>query len=481
MRAKHMTKLAAGVALALSQLTLAGTEPYFTPLTGSAPVTLPNSAEEINEPWVVPAGITQWNLTSLNEVESQAQQSVVRVPGLGTGASMFDMIAFDDQGEFIFIPHETLVGAGVSRYDIANDETTVIFNGDLGGLEGDWSNDWGAFDPSTWTPKGTLLLAEEWSGTGRVMEVKKPLADPAKDIGLSELKHIPKVAHEGLRFSKDGKTLYFVDEWNSGSIYKAVFQNPNNYQQTAQIFVLKVDAYAGEAADYYYEPGNAGQPRTGAATWVPMTNKGGHPLTSVDPFKPGPSNDPRTSDDTRGGRPAADELGATPYGRPEDIEVGTLASGNEVLYFAATSEAAVYAVEELGNNKANVTLFAKEAVTPKNVGFPGTSGVMNSPDNLAQDADGNIYIIEDAPNGSSTGGDVWFARDVDNDGVAESLDHFLSIRVDGSEATGMIFNPANPDQFAIAVQHPDSTDLDQVPNGQGDAVWMFDISGADAP
>lgn len=100
---------------------------------------------------------------------------------------------------------------------------------------------------------------------------------------------------------------------------------------------------------------------------------------------------------------------------------------------------------------------------------------MNSPDNLAQDADGNIYIIEDAPNGSSTGGDIWFARDVNGDGVAESIDHFLSVRVDGSEATGMIFNPKDRNEFVVAVQHPDSTNLDSVPEGFGDAVWKFTI------
>jgi secreted PhoX family phosphatase len=94
---------------------------------------------------------------------------------------------------------------------------------------------------------------------------------------------------------------------------------------------------------------------------------------------------------------------------------------------------------------------------------------------------GNIYIIEDAPNASAVGGDVWFARDVNNDGVAESIDHFLSIRVGGSEATGMIFNPKKPHEFVIAVQHPASTDLEAVPLGIGDSVWMFDLSQAGFP
>jgi len=128
-------------------------------------------------------------------------------------------------------------------------------------------------------------------------------------------------------------------------------------------------------------------------------------------------------------------------------------------------------------------LFASQDATPKNVGFEPTTAALNSPDNLAQDVHGNIYVIEDAPNGSSTGGDIWFVRDVDvdGDGVAESLDHFLSIRVAGSEATGMIFNPANPYEFVVAVQHPASTDLEGVPLGLGDSVWRFNIGGTGFP
>jgi secreted PhoX family phosphatase len=322
----------------------------------------------------------------------------------------------------------------------------------------------------------TVLVGEEWSGEGRLLEVMNPYATPsASPILVRELSSIPNVAHEGLRFSRDGKTLYFVDEWNSGSIYKFVLKKAGDLSR-GQSFVLKVDAFAGDPkADYNQQP--AGTVRTGAATWVPITNPEGVKLTTVDPYRNGPTDDPRTSQITRGGRPAADEVMGTPYGRPEDMEISKLASGNEVLYFTATSENAIYSVEMLANNKATVRLFASESATQKNVGFAATTATLNSPDNLAQDGAGNIYVIEDAPNGSSTGGDIWFVRDVNNDGVAESLDHFLSIRVAGSEATGMIFDVNDPMIFAVAVQHPDTTDLTAHPNGMGDALWAFNISG----
>jgi hypothetical protein len=152
-----------------------------------------------------------------------------------------------------------------------------------------------------------------------------------------------------------------------------------------------------------------------------------------------------------------------------------------VVYFAATSERAVYSIEILPGNKAFVRLFATDAATPKNLGFNPTTAVMNSPDNLETDALGNIYIIEDAPNEEAVGGDIWFAQDANNDGVSESIYHFLTMGVNNAETTGMEFNPRRATRFVVAVQHPASTDLVKVPNGFGDAVWEFDISGVVPP
>ena len=229
------------------------------------------------------------------------------------------------------------------------------------------------------------------------------------------------------------------------------------------------------AANYNQQP--VGVVREGIATWVPLTNANGVPLPGItNPFRDGPTNDPRTNTNTMGGRPAADDVGGTPYGRPEDMVVTRLANGNEVLYIAITSENKVLAVEILTATRANVFTLVS-STSPKNLGHTATTGVLNSPDNLALDAAGNVYVIEDAPNGDSTGGDIWFIRDSNNDGRAESLDHFLSLRVNGSESTGMIFNPAVPTEFHVCVQHPSSTNLTSVPNGLGDAVWTFNVSG----
>jgi uncharacterized protein len=464
--------LSLGLLLACAQYAAAGTDIFFNPLTQSTAVALvPNHLNELNSPWQAPAGVSYTNLTSLHEIEADADQSSVRVPGLGANASMTDMSAFDPSGRYIFLPHETQYGAGVTRYDTETDKATNLFMGDMNGANGVWDDDFGALDPATWTPRNTLLVAEEWSGQGRAFEILNPMAnvDAGEQIILNELNSIPNVSHEGLRFNHRGSAIYFVDEFNSGSIYKFVPSRRGDYTK-GQSFVLVVDAFNGDAYANWNSGANAGAIRTGMATWVPLTDVEGNTLSGIsDPF----------DNFTRGGRAAADDVNGTPYGRPEDVEVGYLKNRHEALYFTATSEQAVYSVEELRHNRAVVRLAAQAGETPYNLGYPATTGTLSSPDNLAQDALGNIYVIEDKPNGDNLGGDVWFLRDTDSDGVAESLDHFLSLQVKGAEHTGMIFNPANPTQFIINVQHPEST-LD-VDNGMGDATWMFDIKGVVAP
>ena len=146
MKTKILTAVAS---LTLTQAAFAGTDIFFNPLTQSGVVAAANNPVEKNSPWLVPAGLSQVNLTSLDEIEADVAQSVVRVPGTGTSASMIDMLAFDDEGENLFLPHETPFGAGVTRYNMANDFAETLFRGDQGGAAGNWTNDYGAFDPAT--------------------------------------------------------------------------------------------------------------------------------------------------------------------------------------------------------------------------------------------------------------------------------------------------------------------------------------------
>ncbi len=515
--------LAAGaLALAVSQSAVAGTDPYFSPLTQSAAVAPPDHPNEVNNPWQTPAGISQTKLLSLVEVENDVMQSIQRTDGdglgnpSGAGASMFDMLAYSPWGRYIFIPHETGIGAGVSRYDTRTGINELIFAGDETGdraevLGDSWEFDYGAFDPARVTPNGTVIAGEEWSGQGRIVEILHPYADAPADptagsptmqpgVDYRELTSIAKVSHEGINFSLKywNSVIYFIDEDRSGSIYRLVLNEKGNYADGGQTFVLKVNGFAGNADEWWNGGADDdsevnGDPavqasRFGPATWVPITDEAGNPLEGVkNPFDNTDVDDSdqclpsenRCQPAERPGRIAADDVGGTPFGRPEDMTVGRNHAGREMLYVTTTSEDAVISIEILDGDRAMVRQFVS-ADTPKNVGFLPTSGRLNSPDNLAQDALGNIYVIEDAPNSSAEGGDVWFARDTDNDGVAESLDHFMSIQVAGSEATGMIFHPSEPTKFVIAVQHPTTTDIATL-GTHGDAIWEFDIGNVHPP
>ena len=277
---------------------------------------------------------------------------------------------------------------------------------------------------------------------GRIFEVQFPFAATQAEAGVRWLSNIPSTSHEGLRFDKD-QTLYFIDEFPSGSIYKYVPTVKGNLANGAT-FVLRVSAYIGDVSQDWnsFLP----SPRVGAAIWVPFKFPNGTRATIVDPFQ---------YNDALGGgaREAADELLGTPYGRPEDMVISTDRNGREVLYFTATSENTVYAVTLLSNTTADVKVFCDRTTINIATGLAvGTN--FSSPDNLAIDFEGTIYVVEDqAPPAS----DIWQAVDSNNDGVAEYLALWLANGVTGSEPSGLMFHPNDVNTAIVAIQHPAST------------------------
>jgi hypothetical protein len=450
-----------------------------------APAVVPT--DEANAPFVIPDGFTQSLVVDRNTLNAQ---------GLPATFGIWDMIDIDPTGRFIFVPSEVGSGAGVFRYDTHNRRHLTLMAGNASGVRTadpkDFSpldDDFSRFDPCSLTPWGTAIAGEETTG-GRLFEILNPyvlpggihprllkfLPPPHPFVLVKWRSNIPAVAHEGLRFDKDN-TLYFIDEDNSGSIYKFVplrrigrddddrdkgdDDNDDGDDDESggaglargQSFVLKVNAFNGNPAEVWNSATNIGTVRSGPATWVPITDEKGNALTAADPF---------AFVTTTGGRTAADELGGTPYGRPEDMHFGTLANGNEIVYIAITSENLVIGIELVSDATAIVHDFVRRGVTiDESTGLPvaGGSAGLNSPDNMEVGADGTVYIIED-----SLPGDIWRARDANNDGVAESIGRWISLGVDGSEPTGMISDPKNPKRFYVVVQHPSS---------DNDAIWAI--------
>jgi hypothetical protein len=418
------------------------------------------TANESSAPFLLPDGVTQTLLASRKGLS-----------GLPATFGNWDMVAYDASGRYVFIPAEVGTGAGVFRYDtVSKSFVNLLVGNNSGTRESDpskWdpkNDDFARLDPATLTPWGSVITGEETTG-GRLFEITNPMA--SSGVQVLWRSNIPAVSHEGLRFDKDGN-LYFIDEYNSGSIYKFVPATKGDLS-VGQTFVLSVDAYASDAnADAsanWDATANRGTTRFGAATWVPMTDKSGKALTQADPF---------AYVNTTGGRNAADELKGTPYGRPEDLAVNTLASNNEAIYCALTSENRVISIELLSDTKCMVRVFCDfdtiHLATGKDVNptqndpytSPGPDSATNfdDPDNLAVDHNGSIYILED-----EGPGDMWKCFDADRDGVAESMAIWGSLGVAGSEPTGLHVHPTMPGRFIVCVQHPSSGD---------DALWQID-------
>jgi uncharacterized protein len=416
-------KITIAVALALSSQAYAANTEFdnFTALTSSQVGALPAATPVL--------------LSSSNF----SQATIADRTGSGVVGSNWDMVDSDASGRYLFTPFET-GAAGVLRIDTqdtnyATRAVTIVSPGTQGFVSG---------DASRTTPWGGYLTAEEsWgagSTKGRLFEVTNPTTAAANGGNFIQRNIIPRVSHEGLAFDAM-KNLYFIDELNGGSIYKytsanANATNGNDYFAAGQTFVAKVNG-----------GGNANA--VGSITWQAITDANGGFLTGSSVFATAAGLPAGTID----GRESANLVGGTDYQRPEDTEIVKNANGEEILYFATTTTNEVYAFN-LATNSAS--LFASAATIDIATGLPVTSTAFTSPDNIAFDSEGNIYIIEDR-NGA-VDDDIWFAKDINKDGdlldAGEGLARWASNGTPGSEFTGLYFDRNDPNKAYVNIQHP---------------------------
>ena len=192
-------------------------------------------------------------------------------------------------------------------------------------------------------------------------------------------------------------------------------------------------------------------PRTPPAQyeWVPFTDANGEGLPGALTIT---DTNGVTSVDARNTTKLAAFKG-TDYQRPEDLQIQTV-KGREFLYMATTTTNEVYRLDLQTNT---ISVFANRDTIDLATGSAVGSG-LTSPDNLAIDHDGNIYIIEDRNGGVDD--DIWFAKDLNKDGdlndEGEGLARWASNGTPGSEFTGLYFDPQDKRRAWVNIQHPAS-------------------------
>jgi len=387
-------------------------------------------------------------------IASRSVQLALGKPNTGS----FDMNTVNEtgphKGRFLFSVYET-GQSGVQRTDLESGITDTLWFSPTAGVAV-------SFDACYWTPWGTLITAEEsWetatagstSPYGRLFELRNPLDAPGITLPLTPTSNsgadfihrnaVPRTSHEGIQFDKEGN-MYFIDELGGGNVYKyttaanygKVLGGVADYFAAGQTFVLRVGD--GSVAN-----------AVGAFTWVPITDKWGAALPGALTI-----TDIRgvTSVDARNTTNLAAFKG-TDYQRPEDMQIQTV-SGVERLYMTTTTTHEIYAIN-LDDHK--ISIFANRNTIDLARGLP-VGSALNSPDNLAMDHDGNIYIVEDR--GGGVDDDIWFARDLNMDGdlldEGEGIGRWASNGTVGSEFTGLYFDPVNKRRAWVNIQHPDS-------------------------
>lgn len=390
----------------------------FKPVAASAYVqTTADPAILDTEPWVIPEGFTQRIISDEKNLDIYPDS-----------ADWTDMNTVNETGKhagrYLYRTHEVrpggdaYSGGAISIVDLATGEAGVLAQ----------RADWEALDGLVWTPWQTLLFAEEimaaqlpdpeapHAQSGMLYELKFAGNDPATVKEIKVRPMLGSLAHEGMAIDDEGN-VYVIDEHKKGSIYKFI---PDHYGDlsSGRLHALRVKNGA----------------RTGEAEWVALDMD----QVQID------------------ARIAAQAVNATPFCRPEDLErIG------QTLYAALTCEDATDPANTSGPgaiiaiNLASVpkvNYFVQPGVNvPFEVKPTGTTSGetgFKSPDNLAKDHDGKLWIVEDNDNS-----DIWVALpDEDGDGYSDGVYLFASLKDKSAEGSGIYFGK-DPHTLFVNVQH----------------------------
>lgn len=387
--------LSALAVLALSPAAQAANGPMpFTPIVGSA---YDSASSDWAVPYIVPEGYSQ---TLVKD------ESVLDVyPGVD---DLHDMNTQNETGphagRYLYNTYEVGSNGAVAVTDLQTGATSVIAQ----------RADWNRLDGIRWTPWGSLLITEETTG-GHVYELFLDPLDLTEVVRIEDRPQLGVMRQEGIDVGADG-AVYTIDELNGGSIYRFV-PSVRGDLSDGQLFALKLTGLTD--AEQKWNSATFTD-KVGAYTWMPLDMA--QVVVDADA--------------------ASNAVGATEFGRPEDVEII-----GQTLYVANTTEDRVIAI---ALKKMVVTSFVQAGVNlPLENQAAGVTG-FNSPDNLAAGPDGALWIVED-----NDFSDIYRAgKDLDQNGSADSVELFASLKDKGAETTGIYFG-VNPMEMFVNVQHPD--------------------------
>ena len=398
----------------------------FEPLPSSTACTLGGAGVfPFEQPFVLPAGF---------------QQTIVAREGDGGTTDNWDMNTLNETGphagRFLYRSHETLEAGQVSVTDLQTGVTRVLVA----------RPDWNRMDGIVWTPWGTLLTAEEMRPERLPStpdpQVPQALAGLLYEVDPETGATVPRPAlgakaHEGIRIDPAGN-VYGISETApttrvgtpprpapGGYIFKFVPDRRGDLS-SGQLYALKIVVFTGD--------------RTGDAIWIPLDRA----AVQVD----------ADAEATR--------VGATGYGRPEDVELatstGNARGGSHILFVAVTDESRILRIDlhEPQGGAEHATAFVSDYVR-RGVNAPAD---FNNPDNLALDKNGNLYITEDTT--TPPGMDIWVAiADHGNAGSALETVRFASLTDCGAEPSGIYFDQSGRTLFVNVLHRsgPDPRDL----------------------
>ncbi len=377
-------------------------------------------------PWKLAKGYTQ------KVVSNESNLNIYN----GGRNDWHDMITVNETGlnagRYLYRTHEihnAPEGGAVSVVDLKTGQTKILAQ-DIS---------WSSLDGIRWTPWGSIVVAEE-KADGRFFEIILDPQNPGSVIKILERPAVGRLAHEGIQVDRNGN-IYVVDEHRGrsvgcddvapcgGGIYKFI---PDNYGDlsSGSLYVLGITE-------------ETRRDNTGQGEW----------LGPIDPAS---------------ARKSGTVFGGASFQRPEDLEII-----NNILYAAITDGALdEYANEYYEGRVISINLktmvvanFVKAglnvAVEINRPGKPGHQTGLDSVDNLAKSADGNLIIIED-----NKPSDIWFASTQTNKwGASIKVKLFASLTDPSAEGTGIYVSPTDPSTLYVNVQHSAAED--------GDGTWAI--------